>query len=262
MSFLNKMLSKVGIGAAKIDAVLDSEILIPGEEVSGILNIEGGKTEQEINKIDLDVYSNYFIEEEYEEDEESYTRLVEYSTRINSVEVDESFTINPRESKQIPFSFILSPYAPLSFGKSNTWLRTNLDIDSALDKSDKDYVKVKPTAIQQALLDAISELGFKLEEAESEGVKGGITPLPFVQEFEFKPVAGEFYGKLDELELIMIPNGETLDAYLEIDRKARGFSGLFAEILGSDESKVCLSVTTDSVDIIIAQFEEVIREHC
>ncbi|MCW9017990.1 MAG: sporulation protein, partial [Kangiellaceae bacterium] len=127
MSFFNKMLSKVGIGAAKIDAVLDSEVLVPGEEVSGTLNIEGGKTDQEINKIDLDIYSNYFVEEEYEEDEETYSRMAERSTKINSVEVDESFTIKAGESKQIPFSFTLSAYAPLSYGKSNTWLRTNLD---------------------------------------------------------------------------------------------------------------------------------------
>ena len=261
MSFFTKVLSKVGIGSAKIDAVLDSEVLVPGEEVSGVLNIEGGKTDQEINKIDLDVYSNYFIEEEYEEDEETYTRMVEQSTVINSVKVNESFTIQAGEAKQIPFSFTLSPYAPLSYGKSNTWLRTNLDIDSALDKSDKDYVQIAPTAIQQALLDAIDNLGFRLDEAESEGTEGGISPLEFVQEFEFKPISGDFYGKLDELEMIMVPNGEGLNVYLEIDRKARGIKGLFSEMLGTDESKVCLSIESDNVGDISEMLYQVISDH-
>ncbi|WP_144395318.1 sporulation protein [Pleionea sediminis] len=260
MSFLNKMLSKVGIGAAKIDAVLDTDVLIPGQEVSGVLNIEGGKVEQEINKIDLDIYSNYFIEEEYEEDEETYTRFVERSSKINSVIIEESFVIKEGEAKQIPFSFTLSPFAPLSYGKSNSWLKTNLDIDSALDKSDKDYVTIQPTNIQQALLDALSELGFQLVEAESEGCDGRLSPLPFVQEFEFKPTSGKFYGKLDELEMIMIPDDDAYNVYLEIDRKARGVSGFFSEMLGTDESNVCVAINSDDPQYVAEQLSAIIRE--
>lgn len=258
MSFFSKALSKVGIGAAKIDAVLDNQQVQPGEQLHGVLNITGGKVEQQINKIDLDVYCNYFVEEEYEEDEETKTRVVEQTCRINSFDVNESFTIGPGEEKSIDFSIELSLQAPLSFGKSKTWLQTNLDIDFALDKQDRDYLHVVPNPLQQAVLNAVAELGFDMVEAESEGCSSHRGELPFIQEFEFKAHRGDFAGRLDELEVVMMCYPDELGVHLEIDRRARGFSGFIANMFGRDETNVYLSVTEDNADSIIDEIYELI----
>lgn len=262
MSFLNKVLSKVGIGAAKIDAVLDQEQVEPGQQVSGIIHITGGKVDQPINKIDLDVYCNYFVEEEYEEGDETRTRVVEHDCRINSWDLQDSFTIEAGQSKEIPFAFELSHFAPLSLGKSQTWLKTNLDIDFALDKADKDYLDIRPNQLQAATLDALMDLGFNMVEAESEGCSSSRGDLPFIQEFEFKATAGDFRGKLDEVELVMFVDDDSLEIFLEIDRRARGIGGLFAEAFGMDETNVRLKVTTDDIDELGNILYETISQHC
>lgn len=262
MSFFTKALSKVGIGAAKIDAVLDNQQVEPGTIMSGVLNITGGKAEQKINKIDLDVYCNYFVEEEYEEDGESRTRVVEETCRINTFDVQESFTINPGEELAIEFEIPLSAQAPLSFGKSKTWLQTNLDIDFALDKQDRDYLHVVPNERQQAILDAIAQLGFDMVEAESEGCSSSKGELPFIQEFEFKAHRGDFNGRLDELELVMMNYHDEVGVHLEIDRKARGIGGFFAEMFGRDEVNAYISVTEPDVDAISEQLYQLIDDNC
>ncbi|MNR46493.1 Sporulation-control protein spo0M [compost metagenome] len=61
--------------------------------------------------------------------------------------------------------------------------------------------------------------------------------MPFVQEFEFVPTS-QFRGQLDELEILFFPDEDGVDLLLQIDRKARGLAGLFAEATGTDESFV------------------------
>lgn len=262
MSFFSKALSVVGIGAAKIDAVLDSDSIEPGSSITGVLNIEGGKVEQKINKIDLDVYCNYFIEEEYEEDGETHTRIVERTCRINSLDLAESFTIEAKAQHSLAFELPLCEQAPLSLGQSKTWLQTNLDIDFALDKKDKDYLHVIPTPLQQAVFDSLSALGFDLVEAESEGCSNAKGELPFIQEFEFKAHRGEFADKLDELELVMMNYGNEVGVHLEIDRRARGVGGFFAEMFGRDEVNAYLSVTADNLESLSEQLYQLIDENC
>ncbi len=261
MSFFTKALSKVGIGAAKVDAVLDNESVQPGELITGVIKITGGKVEQKINKIDLDVYCNYFVEEEYERDDETHTRVVERTCRINSWDLNESFMIQPEEYREIPFEVELSQQAPLSIGKSETWLNTNLDIDFALDKDDKDYIHVVPNEMQAATLGAIEQLGFDMVEAESEGCNSHRGELPFIQEFEFKARRGDFRGKLDELELVMMLHGDELTLFLEIDRKARGIGGLFAEMFDMDESNVRVTVDSSHKGQLVDILHDVISQH-
>ncbi|MNW64665.1 Sporulation-control protein spo0M [compost metagenome] len=87
----------------------------------------------------------------------------------------------------------------------------------------------------------IRKLGFRLREVSCEyaphyGKKNG---LSFVQEFEFLP-SNQFRGQLDELEIMFYPSEHGVELLLQIDRRARGLSGLFAEALDADESFVKL----------------------
>ncbi len=262
MSFFSKMLSKVGVGAATIDAVLDHEQAEPGQPISGVINIVGGKVDQQINKIDLDVYCNYFVEETIEEDNESHTRKIEKTCRINSFDIAENFTIGSGEKKKLNFSFELSPHAPLSAGHCKSWLKTNLDIDYALDTDDKDYIDIRPNPLQAATIAALIDLGFEVVEVESEGCHCDRTTLPFIQEFEFVARSGEFRGKLDEVELVMFINGDNLDIFLEIDRRSKGLGGFFATAFGRDETNVHLTISPDEVEQLGDMLHEIISENC
>lgn len=254
MAFFKKMLSKVGIGAAKIDAQIEQEELKPGETVTGVLVITGGKTEQEINKIDLALFCNYTVEVEKEEEDDDGNVTTSTDTQIRThtllkQAVEESFIIQPGEVREIAFSMELPGSAPLSIGKTKTWLATNLDIDCALDKQDKDYITVTATPVQQALFDAMTGLGFTLREADCEGsTKLKTEGLPFVQEFEYVPDSGSFAGRLDEVELVTLVRDDGLKVLMQVDRKARGISGLFAEAMGRDESNLSFTILADHLD--------------
>ncbi len=267
MSFFKKALSSIGIGAAKVDTVLDQDHVAPGEPLSGIVYITGGKAEQLINKIDLDVRCNFFKEETYEEkvegseDEvEERTRIVECTATLVAYDIDEQFEIQPGEKREIPFDITLPLASPLTLGQSKTWVETNLDIDFAFDKQDKDYLNVCANPLQQAVFDALISLGFSLHEAENEAISN--FQLPFIQEFEFKTHGGEFNGRLDEVEVIFVNNEEYTEVILEIDRKAKGIGGFFANLFAKDETMVKLDISEDNIDDIEAILSEIIDEHC
>ncbi|SFD41209.1 sporulation protein [Pseudoalteromonas denitrificans] len=263
MSIFNKVLSSVGIGAAKVDTVLEYSEVEPGGEISGVVKIVGGKVEQNINKIDLDVICNYTVEVEREDsdgNEETVTKVKKY--KLTSYKIKEAFTIQPKEKIDIPFSFELSQDAPLSVGQSKTWIDTNLDIERALDKSDKDYLHVSANDLQQAVIDALEELGFRLYEADCEGIESAsFSRLPFVQELEFKTISGDFHGKFDEVEVVFFARGEQLEVVFEIDRKSKGLMGFFKEAMDLDESNARLVVTEDDIDDLEDSIYEILENN-
>jgi len=265
MSFFKKVLSSVGIGSAKVDTIIDTVQASPGEMIHGHVLVNGGKVEQEINHISIDVCCHYFSEETYtEEDDEGeereYTRRVRHNATLRSFKICNAFTTEVGKSKQFEFDIELPLYTPLSFGDSHVWLRTNLDIASAIDKSDKDTVEVLPTARQQQLFDAMSELGFTLREVECE--EGRQFGQPFVQEFEFKPQHGEFRGRVDEVEFLMVSHPERLELLVEIDRRSRGFKGFFSEVLGRDETKLWLDIGELEQTELVKLLHHAIDDNC
>ncbi|MCO7226839.1 sporulation protein [Pleionea sp. CnH1-48] len=260
MSFFKKALSKVGIGAAKVDAILDNSVVYPGGELSGIIQIKGGKAAQKIQKIDLDVRCNYMVEIEVEdEDGNEETETVEETATLVAYDLPEAFEIQPDEEREVPFSITMPETSPLTLGRSRTWVETNLDIEFALDKSDKDYVQVEPNDLQLSVLQALEELGFVLVEAECEAVKN--FHVPFMQELEFKAPSGPFAGRVSEVEVVFINDGHQLRLMLEIDRRARGMSGLFLSMFDMDETKTALTVNEHNIHDIQNLLADVISSH-
>ena len=88
---------------------------------------------------------------------------------------------------------------------------------------------MNPNSLLNGVLNSISSLGFRLRGAECENATYRLRGrLPFIQEFEFVPTSGTFRGRLDELELVFLPNSSTTaDLHFQIDRKARGLSGFY-----------------------------------
>jgi sporulation-control protein len=108
------------------------------------------------------------------------------------------------------------------------------------------------------LFDALNSLGFELVKAECEAVSSGFQP--FVQEFEFKPVRGAFRSKLDELEVVCFPQADNADVIMEIDRKARGLGGFFAELTDMDETRIKFSFNSEDLPHLSEQLLEMIEQ--
>jgi len=255
MSFFNKVFASVGIGSAAVDTKLEKDTYMPGETVNGVVEIKGGKVEQQVDEIYLTLNTTYLRES----DDKKYT----VTAAIDRFRLTTPFVIRPNEKKDIPFSFQLPFDTPLSIGRSKVWVTTGLDIKGGVDPSDKDYLKVVPNPLMSAVFTAIDQLGFRIREADCEEAPRRLRGrLPFVQEFEFVPASGIFRGKLDELEVVFFPSGNgSLDIMFQVDRRARGLSGLFSEALGTDETNVRLSVSNADIPYLQQKIQSLIQRY-
>jgi sporulation-control protein len=255
MSFFNKVFASVGIGSAAVDTKLEKDTYMPGETVNGVVEIKGGKVEQQVDEIYLTLNTTYLRES----DDKKYT----VTAAIERFRLTTPFSIRANEKKDIPFSFQLPFDTPLSIGRSKIWVTTGLDIKSGVDPRDKDYLKVIPNPLMSAVFNAIDNLGFRIREADCEEAPRRLRGrLPFVQEFEFVPTSGLFRGRLDELEVVFFPSGNgMLDIMFQVDRRARGFSGLFSEAMGADETNVRLSVSNADIPNMQQKIQSVIQRY-
>ncbi len=62
MSFLKKTLASFGIGSAKVDSILNQDVLYPGQSVDVSIHVYGGATEQAIDNIDMKLCCRYIAE--------------------------------------------------------------------------------------------------------------------------------------------------------------------------------------------------------
>ena len=255
MSFFNKVLASVGIGAATVDTILEKEQVIPGEEIKGIVNIRGGNTEQRIDDIYLAINTKYIKESN---DKKSYV-----TATIERFRLAAAFTLDASDRREIPFSFHLPLDTPITLGRTKVWVTTGLDIKNAVNPSDKDFIKVVPNQLLNGVMNSLSALGFRLREVECEEANYRTrNALPFIQEFEFVPITGYFRGRLDELELIFMPTSKTTaDLLFQVDRKARGLGGFLSEALEMDETNLRLSVSTNDLPSLTAKLEALIQKY-
>lgn len=256
MSFFKKMLASVGIGNAKVDTVLDTAQVPVGGDISGIVHIEGGQVEQQVDRIYLFIKSEYIRERD--------DRKVRETVTITKFLLTDRFTLGAGERKQIPFRFTLPEYVPITLRSSGVWVETGLDIPSAADATDRDALNVTPSDEIQIALDAIELLGFRLREVTNDYAPRLGGPLPFVQEFEYVPTT-KFRGQLDELEVLFRQNNGDLELLLEVDRRARGLGGFFSEAMGTDESLVRLHLSENELGggphAVAKRLEDVISQH-
>ncbi|EPY07038.1 SpoOM family protein [Paenibacillus alvei TS-15] len=257
MSFLKRVLAKVGIGSAEVDTVLHCDEFVPGQEATGVVYIQGGKTEQHIGQI------YFFIKAQYVK--ESGDSTTTHHAVIDKLLLTDEFVLSPGERKEIPFQFILPERTPISRCKSPVWMETCLDIDNAIDPKDEDYLKVVTSWEMDVVLEALKLLGFRLRQVENEYAPALGDPLPFIQTFEFVPTSN-YRSRLDEIEVAFIPRGDDLELVLQVDRKTRGLKGWFADGLDLDETYVNMTLSGEELDegahAVAEHLQEVISRYC
>lgn len=233
MDFLKKAMAGIGIGSARVDAILDNSKVRVGEEVTGFLRIKGGNVPQEIEYVYFYLMTKY--EKEFDDKKITQNVLIQKET------LPVSLTIKENEEKEIPFSFFLSNKAPISAGRYPIWINTGLDIKMAVDPQDNDVLDVKPNSHMEMIFSSLNSMGFRLRNVKNEDARY-YHGLPFIQNFEYVPTT-EFRTYLDELEVALLVETGYIELLLEVDRRARGIGGLFAEALDIDESKVKVKLT-------------------
>lgn len=215
-----RLMASVGIGAAKVDAVLTTDRVPQGGKVEGRIEITGGQVAQEIDAIKLRLMT---MAKKEVGDAKAYMPHT-----IADYEVVEPFTIGAGEERSLPFSFTLHPETPVTAlpfanNQCRVWLETSLDIDNAIDPKDRDTILVTPLPVVQRVLDIMQEMGARPLKADVESgqLRGRQmrSTAGFYQEIEFS--SGGFLSR-QEIELSFILDGDVMRCLVELDR---GFGG-------------------------------------
>ncbi|MBC2725428.1 sporulation protein [Desulfosporosinus sp.] len=224
---LKKFLAGLGIDGAKVNFVIDNEVVELGGVVSGNVYVSGGGVDQVIEEITiaLEVSSRYKAGD--------HIRHVNQEIASGVIAKQLAVKANSPEFK-IPIRFELPYNIPISTNNTKYQFRTNLDIPNAVDAKDIDTITIKPNQLVQCLLDAIGILGFR-SKADSGSFNGKF------QQFEFVPTRF-LKGKLDELEVYFEAHEDRINVMLQIDKKVRGLFASAMDDLDLDERHVNFSL--------------------
>lgn len=192
-----KLMASFGVGAAKVNLVLENEQCRIGESVTGKVIVEGGNVAQGVHTLDVDVVMKVNI------------RGKEINKVVDTVKVARDFRIEARETRELPFEHRIPNHYPISRGSVAYSLVTKTDIAQAVDTGDHDRLVVLPSRQMALVFDALQTLGFKEKIGSGKIERYG-------QEFEFYPPE-HFSDQLRELELKFYSQGDDFKLFLELE---------------------------------------------
>lgn len=212
-----RLLGSLGVGGPTVDTVLDPGAVLPGGALSGQVHLKGGNADFDIDRITLELVAR--VEAEYEDGEGEGAVAFERFT------VGGGFRLGEGELRSVPFTVSLPWETPVTELHGQPLgivlgVRTELAVAGAKDKGDLDPLAVRPQPAQEAILEALGELGFGFRSADLElGRIGGTGQrLPFYQEIELTP-APQYAHQLNELEVTFLAGPGGLEVVLEADKR-------------------------------------------
>jgi sporulation-control protein len=216
----SRMLSALGVGGPSADTVLDAPRTAPGQVVTGQVHVQGGRGEAEVGRIVLSLVTS--VEAEYG-DRELYRVVVRESVRVLPGQV-----VSIPFRLQVPWETPVTAVGGVRLPGVSVGVRTSLVVVGAPVRDRLDVVRVEPAPGQARLLDAFSQLGFRLRRA---GVGTGRLPgvryePDLYQELAFLPPV-ECAGEVGEVELTFVAGPHELCVILDAARRGDAPFGLF-----------------------------------
>ncbi|ABO48966.1 SpoOM family protein [Desulforamulus reducens MI-1] len=192
-----KLMASFGVGAAKVNLLLEKGSYRVGETVNGKVIVEGGNVDQDIQSLDVDVLMRVIIKGK------------EIKRVLDTFQVAQEFHVRAKETKEIAFEYPIPIHYPISKGSLSYSLITRMDISQAVDTDDSDPLVVLPTRDMQLVFDAFKNLGFKDKIGSGKIEQYG-------QQFEFIP-GSLFNEQLKELELKFYSDPHGVKLLMEIE---------------------------------------------
>lgn len=218
-----KLLGAMGVGGPSVDTVLAENAVAPGGPLTGEVRVEGGRTDTEIERITLELVGR--VEAEGGDEER------EGSVGFARFTVGGGFRLAEGEQRSVPFRITLPWETPVTELHGQPLgvvlgVRTELEVAGAKDKGDLDPLRVRPLAVQEAVLEALGQLGFGFRTADLEyGHIGGTgQQLPFYQEIELTPPP-QYAHAVSDLEVTFLAGPEGMQVVLEAGKRGGLFSG-------------------------------------
>ncbi|MGP2441114.1 sporulation protein [Streptomyces sp. JW3] len=212
-----RLLGSLGVGGPTVDTVLAPGAARPGAVLSGEVRLRGGTADFDIEHITLELVAR--VEAEHAEGES------EGVVAFDRFVVGGGFRLAEGEERAVPFGVTLPWETPVTelYGQGLgvvLGVRTELSVAGARDKGDLDQLTVAPLPAQEAVLEALGQLGFGFRSADLEYGRIGGTgqQLPFYQEIELIP-APQYAHQVNEIELTFLAHPGGLEIVLEADKR-------------------------------------------
>ncbi|MFE7758152.1 sporulation protein [Streptomyces sp. NPDC057418] len=217
-----KLLGSLGVGGPTVDTVLEGGPVQPGGTLRGQLHLLGGKADFDIEQITLELIAR--VEAEHDDGE------AEGTVAFERFSLGGGFRLAEGERRSIPFAVTVPWETPVTELHGQPLgvvlgLRTELAVAGGKDKGDLDPLTVRPLPAQEAVLEALGQLGFGFKSADLEyGHIGGTSQqLPFYQEVELTP-APQYAHAMREIEVTFLANPGGMEVVLEADKPGGLFS--------------------------------------
>ncbi|MFJ6075596.1 sporulation protein [Streptomyces sp. NPDC093065] len=223
-----RLLGSLGVGGPTVDTVLDPGAARPGGTLSGRVHLVGGTADHDVEHVALELVAR--VETEHEESAGEGEADGEGVVVFGRHTVHGAFRLAAGEETSIPFAVTLPWETPATELHGQPLgivlgVRTELAVAGARDKGDLDPLTVAPLPAQEAVLEALGQLGFGFRSADLEYGRIGGTgqQLPFYQEIELTPPP-RYAHQVNEIELtfLAVPGG--LEVVLEADKRGGPFS--------------------------------------
>ncbi|GAA3487842.1 sporulation protein [Streptomyces cremeus] len=217
-----KLLGSLGVGGPTVDTVLDPGAVRPGSSLTGQVHLKGGSADFDIEQITLELVAR--VEAEHDGGE------TEGVAAFGRFTVGGGFRLAAGEQRSVPFGLALPWETPITelYGQALgivLGVRTELAVAGAKDKGDLDPLAVAPLPVQEAVLEALGQLGFGFKTADLEygHIRGTGQQLPFYQEIELAP-APQYAYAMRELEVTFLAHPGGMEVVLEADKPGGFFS--------------------------------------
>ncbi|UJF19353.1 sporulation protein [Vibrio sp. SS-MA-C1-2] len=237
MSLFNKATASLSLGTTQVDATIEQSNIIPGSHVELKIHAQAGSEEQEVSHLVVSLCCQYIEQQEIEE-------RVKKSYALTQWQLPYAFRLNENEQRTFDAILSLPPNTPITIGDAQVWLEISSKIEDNFDPKEKDQLTIRPDLLQDAIFDALESEGLRIRNVECEAVSG--FALPFVQEFEFVPVAGPFHGLWREIEVVSYHDDQQLHFWFEVDRQLKGMRGMLSSLVDRNEAHYHLSISTKS----------------
>ncbi|MFB6142143.1 MAG: sporulation protein [Halorientalis sp.] len=204
------VLSRLGVGAATVETVLEADRVRPGDAVDARVEVTGGDSAQTVDRLDLAVATAYQVPTAADQPTHATADLA-------AVTLAEEFTVLPGEHRVVAVPPVEIPATtPPTIDRTDVWLRTGLEVDWAVDPTDEEPLAVAPGPRVEALLTALEDLGLSLSLADN--VRSTLGPGEFAQCLACEPTADSTWAALDAVRFYLAPGRGPLD--IEVDAES------------------------------------------
>jgi sporulation-control protein len=253
---MSTVIQRFGIGAAEVDLKLPSTKVYPGEVVEATIEVNGGSAKQEIEGFDIEMR----VQVDYEHENKLRHEP------IADMYVGGQLAIYPGKQKTKTVEIQIPYGTPLASESTEVWFDTSLDIDWALDPSDRDVLEVVPSPRQEVLFEAFEILDYEHVGSASRLTTSNGFDWGCIQRLDFRPPSDEDVP-FDTLGVIWRMTDERVDLIFKPDGERflwsliKGFQGevTLQEFKGVDESLETLTYDDDDPEKLAAELAVLIE---